>query len=275
MTASAKLMLNGFQPFYGLDRKFVTEFWHVAGVTAGDAGWTSSNTEEKVIAVVPRVRGIAHPDPGLKGAICTGLRLVDGPWPQADGTYEGIVQATFDTDRRWGSAFRESGAAFGKEIEGWGVETFVRGFQLPTTSSTAAYNWNYVKIPFKRSAIFRSFVCDATNISEQEKSQIFQYCGSLFSVFGFPYIYRSPVIVKLRTNQTLVTYNFESSSAVPAFAANAITGMTIIATPELGPLEEYVLNVDSNPPSVGKRLSTVYTGDIGDPTLLPFWGARL
>lgn len=281
MTASAKLCKNGFQPSVGLDRRYCRELWHVKGLNFDVATgmkvlplWSRSNTEEKVFSVLPFTRGTPHPDPSLAGAICVSITLQSGPWKQGDGTSEALVLATFDSDRRWGSAFQESGGSFGKEIEDWGVETFARGFPIPSTSGSG-YAWNYIKIPFKRSAILRSFFCDATGISDTDKDQVFAYCGLPFSVFTTAYIYRSPVITKIKTGQTILRYNFESSSPVPPFSATSISGMTIVPTPLLGPLQEYALNRDDSPPTVKVRPSLLYGNTLGDPTQLPFWGRRL
>lgn len=272
MTASAKLMLNGFQPFYGLDRKYLTEFWHVYGVTAGDAGWTPANTQEKVISVVPRVIGYPHPDAELKSAICTGLRLVEGPWPQADGTLEAIVQVTFDSDRRWGAGFRFSGG-----MERDDRDMMIPGWTRTTLSATGAtgaqVNWKPNSVHLRRPGFARLEPRNGTGMTETEKGAVFSYVGKPFSVFGIVYLMETPTITRLRTNQTIISYRFYTSCPVRRMAAGEIPGIDVVV-PELHSLDDYTQVYDPVNPSIGVALASRYGSPL-DPTTLPYWGQPL
>lgn len=271
MTAVAYLIKRDFGPANGLDRRYCIEHYRVVNIPFSDVNkWTRGNTTQQVFAVCPK-KGDAHPDTGLVGAICTMVRLISGPWVQSDGTAEAIVQCTFDSDRRWGSAFRvgtsESADDEMQVIPGWRQETL-------STSTSSVVNWVYNPMPFKRPGVLRIEPRDATGITESQRGLIYSAVGTVFVVFGIPYLFRAPQIQVIKTNQTIIYYRFWTSCPVIARASGAIPGIDV-SCPALSWLDEYAMNPDDTTPSIQIKPASSYGPLTGDPTLLPFWAARL
>lgn len=263
----------------GLDRRYQVVLYHMMGIpgptTAGTLPfWTPANTEQTVFVDPVPAKGSASLDLGLAGAICVKRELVSGPWWQADGTGEAIVSVTYDSDRRWGSAFRDSWSISPSD-ENLTLPCWTKGEQLTSETSASAntYAWRASFFPMVRAGIIRSIPVDATGITENQKALIYSKVGQLYKLFGVPYILRTPLSRHLRTNQVIVQYQFFTKCPVQAIDAGVIPGVDT-AMPGLGFLDEYVRNEGVNPPSIGVRKFTTY-GAANDPTELPFWGAQL
>lgn len=272
--ATAHLVEQDFTAVRGLDRRYGILLYHVTGIagpTSVGLGpvWSQSNTNQTVFSAIPFTLGQLHPDPGITGAICTSIRLVSGPWWQPDGTGEAMVSVMFDSNRRWGSAFRESWSSDPAD------EKAMRLAWTDVSLTSDHPNWLEYAVPYVRPAFVRIVPCDATGITEDQKAQIYKAVGQKFTLFGIPYVFRTPLLVHTRTDQVIVRYQFFTKCPVAAIAAGAIPGVDT-DIPKLDFLEEYtrVPSVGAGDPSIQVQPVTAYGAD-HDPTLLPFWGNQL
>lgn len=270
--ATAYLIEQDFTAVRGLDRRYGVMLFHVVGIagpTSTGLGpvWSQSNTNQTVFSAIPFALGQLHPDPGIVGAICTAIRVVSGPWWQADGTGEALVSVTFDSNRRWGSAFRES----------WSSDPADEKAMMPAWTDVSIVsdqpNWREYAVPYVRPAFVRIVPCDATGITEDQKKQIYSAVGQPFKLFDIPYLFRTPLLVHTRTNQVILRYQFYTKCPVPAIDAGVIPDVDT-AIPALDFLDEYSRFTDVTSPEIRVRPASVY-GPSNDPTLLPFWGSQL